>query len=100
VFFETLRFSAILAASGQNRWEAAVDLQVLQKVLPRLHGSRRRLESTLRILASFCYSEDPPNPDFEPEGDLKQAPRFPLSFDKLRRMTRRLRANQFVSFAE
>jgi len=100
VFFEALRFAAILAAAGDLHWEAAVDLQVLQKVLPRLHGSRRQLESTLCLLASYCHSDQEPRDDFDPTAELSETPRFPLSFDKLQRMTKRLRANQFVSFAE
>jgi hypothetical protein len=61
----------------------------MQKILPRLHGSRRRLEPTLRRLSAACLST-PPEP----------AQRFPVSFDKIQRMLRNLMANQFTSFTE
>ena len=98
VFFEAIRFASILAEAGNDRWEDAVDLQILQKVLPRLHGSRRQVEPTLCRLAEFCVSEDPA-PDFDPLAEGYEA-RFPMAFAKLRRMVERVRANQFVSFAE
>ena len=33
----------------------ALDHQVIQKILPRLHGSRRRLENTLCSVGHFCF---------------------------------------------
>jgi hypothetical protein len=41
-----------------DAWEfrAAMDAQVLQKILPKLHGSRNKLEPVLCSLAMLCYS--------------------------------------------
>ena len=108
VFFEAIRFAALFAATGAADPLQALDLQVMQKVLPRLHGTRRRLEPTLAALGRFCF--DPtaaasaePSPHVEAFDPLLAPPeraRLSLSFDKLRRMLRNLRANQFASFTE
>jgi 5-methylcytosine-specific restriction protein B len=107
VFHEALRFSTILQATGEPDALTALDLQILQKVLPRLHGSRRRLEPTLVALARFCRDlEYHPGVVGDGEivgGDIMDEdanPELPRSFDKLQRMIRALRANQFVSFTE
>lgn len=38
-------------------FEQALDAQVLQKILPKLHGSRKKLEPILCALAAVCYNE-------------------------------------------
>jgi 5-methylcytosine-specific restriction protein B len=74
--------------------------------LPRLHGSRRRLEGLLRTFAEFCFSNNvesgtgSPISTFEPEDQDADQAMLPNSFDKLKRMLRSLRANQFTSFTE
>jgi len=108
VFYESVRFAAMLASAGDTDVLHAVDRQVMQKVLPRLHGSRRRLEATLCSLALYCNSGE-----YDPTRGLNESiagynaldpaalmPRLPISFDKTRRMIEVLRANQFVSFTE
>ena len=107
VFYEALRFAAIYAAAGDTDPFVALDLQVMQKVMPRLHGSRRRLEPTLCAVGLFCHDLT-----FDSQLGIKDAatrfdslpdasgPRLPISFEKISRMIRTLRANQFVSFTE
>lgn len=108
VFYEAVRFAAMLAFAGDDNVEHALDLQVMQKVLPRLHGNRRRLEPTLCNLGRFCFDlfydsstglDRGPN-RFDPLNHPSGDPRLPRSFDKVRRMLRSLRANQFTSFTE
>jgi hypothetical protein len=108
VFYEAVRFASMLEAAGDSKPEHALDLQVMQKVLPRLHGSRKRLEPTLCGLGQYCFdltfgpaskgtsAAEQFNPLAPPQG----GPKLPISFDKIQRMTRSLRANQFVSFTE
>lgn len=101
VFYEAVRFAALLTAAGEDRLEAALDRVVMQKMLPRLHGTRRRLEATLAALGQYSFHLTwDPQERFDPENPPAGAPRLPLSFDKVRRMMRNLRANQFASFAE
>jgi 5-methylcytosine-specific restriction protein B len=106
VFYESIRFAAMYEAAGGERWEDALDLQVLQKLLPRLHGSRRRLEPTLNALADFCVSlaksaQDARSPESADILSLNGSTALlSRSLQKLKRMTRNLRANQFASFTE
>ena len=105
VFYEAVRFASMLESAGDPALESALDLQILQKVLPRLHGSRRRLEPTLCALGQFCLelkrktSQSSQLP-FDPLAPTNLQPLLPRSFEKIRRMTRNLRANQFASFTE
>ena len=106
VFYESIRFASMYEAAGGDRWEDALDFQVLQKLLPRLHGSRRRLEPTLNSLTGFCMnlSADVNGAQAVDTPDTlsltESTARLPRSLNKLKRMTRSLRANQFASFTE
>jgi 5-methylcytosine-specific restriction protein B len=106
VFYEAMRFAAMLSAAGEPDPVVALDHQIMQKMLPRLHGSRRRLESTLCSVGHFCFDLviEPPgsetNITFDPVDPAQGRPRLPLSFDKIQRMIRSLRQNQFASFIE
>jgi 5-methylcytosine-specific restriction protein B len=78
----------------------------MQKILPRLHGSRRKLELALCELAAECVqSEHETSADraasrFDPLAGNSFPLRMPCSFDKIQRMVRALRLNQFTSFSE
>ena len=108
VFYEAVRFAAIYDKEEETEVTAALDRQILQKLLPRLHGSRRRLESTLCALGRYCWTQDvEPGAifdgralSFDPISHNPSEAALPLSADKIRRMTRSLRANQFASFTE
>ncbi len=99
---EAVRFANLLAESGDDDPLRALDLQVLQKVLPKYHGSVRELSEALNDLASWCFAgPDHESPvDFDPVAPPGGDPALPRSFDKIHRMAKRLRANHFVSFAE
>jgi hypothetical protein len=101
VYGEGLRFAALLAGSGEDDLDTALDLFTMQKALPRLHGARRRIEPVLGRLAAFAatgHVADPP-PELDPP-TFAEAPALPRTFDKVRRMLESVRINQFVSFAE
>jgi 5-methylcytosine-specific restriction protein B len=106
VFYEATRFASIFAASGVKAPYAALDRQIMQKILPRLHGSRRKLELALCALAAECVgSELEPSANvnalrFDPLVSHSFPVRMPLSFEKIQRMVRALRLNQFTSFSE
>ncbi len=102
-YYEARRFASVYFALGGTDWQNALDLQVMQKVLPKLHGSRRRLEPTLSALGRFCFdiqAVDGQASQFDPVAPSTVDPRLPTSFEKIRRMMLSLRANQFVSFTE
>ncbi len=105
VFREASRFAAMLSAAGEADPHRALDCQLMQKILPRIHGSRARTERSLCALAREC-SERPEGASsveerqFDPLDHDLTNPRMPLSYEKICRMVRRARVNQFTSFME
>lgn len=81
-----------------------LDIAIMQKLLPKLHGSRRKLCPVLETLGTFCISGnvdiikdvfEKPNYDFNAPDVL-----YPLSLEKIWRMYRGAIDNGFASFAE
>lgn len=107
-FFEAMRFAAFFDAvtDGDEDGYTSLDLIVKLKVLPRIHGSYRILSNVLQDIGWFCLDPESVNGGGRADrsGDVfengRGVARLPLSFEKLQRMNRVLRANQFVSFAE
>jgi 5-methylcytosine-specific restriction protein B len=98
---------ALTQAKSKWNWQNAFDAQLLQKILPKLSGSRRRLEDLLVRLAVFCESSKvtplgattPTNLQSVPiKRDEK--PHFPFSYRKLCDMLDAVRRDQFVSFIQ
>ena len=81
-------------------WEEAFDAQIVQKVLPKLHGSRRKLENLLINLCYFFHSgKTLPQDEISTEEIIqKTGALFTMSFEKTKEMLITLRKNQFVSF--
>jgi 5-methylcytosine-specific restriction enzyme B len=100
-FYDSQRYAAIYKALGESDWEVALDLQVLQKVLPRLHGARRKLEPILEAVGRFCFDlRSDLDVGFDVLVEQSEMPRLPISYGKVQRMMRNLRANQFASFTD
>lgn len=81
-----------------------IDVAIIQKLLPKLHGSRRKLCPVLETLGSFCIAGDVKiikdvfeNADFDFNGANVL---YPLSLEKITRMYRGAIDNGFASFAE
>ena len=108
VHYEAIRFAAMHWAAGDHSMTAALDRQVLQKLLPRIHGARKRVEAPLCALAHFCHdltykpgqAATGAQIGFDPTRVDLPEPVLPHSFAKARRMVMTLRANQFTSFTE
>lgn len=103
VFYEAIRYAAFFEAAGGDNRDEALDFQVYQKILPRLHGSQKRLGPTLRAVAAFCVDPDqeldPDSLSAFPQATEEDA-RLKRSLGKLKRMNRDLTAYQFTSFTE
>ncbi|MDD3945647.1 MAG: DUF3578 domain-containing protein, partial [Bacteroidales bacterium] len=78
-----------------------IDIAIMQKLLPKLHGSRRKICPVLETLGGFCLKEngniikdvfDKPEFDFEAPEVL-----YPLSLEKITRMYRGATENGFAS---
>ncbi|HRQ30492.1 MAG TPA: hypothetical protein PLU49_10495, partial [Saprospiraceae bacterium] len=81
-----------------------IDIAIMQKLLPKLHGSRRKLCPVLETLGSFCINGNVNiiNDVYE-EADfdyLGVNVIYPLSLEKIARMYRGATDNGFASFAE
>jgi len=81
-----------------------IDIAIIQKLLPKLHGSRRKLCPVLETLGSLCITGDikiikdvfeKVDFDFNSANVL-----YPLSLEKIARMYRGAIDNGFASFAE
>ena len=94
-------------------WLSDLDDEILQKVLPRLHGSRSRVGNLVGALV--CYFATGKEADalqfFPADGQEEavktltdaiilapDAPEFPRCFKKMQTMARVLVEEQFVSF--
>ncbi len=83
----------------------ALDLQILQKVLPKFHGSRQRLEKPLLQLLEFCFGDEvESDPEFNAvvvqyDDSLEDA-LFPRTASKIIRMLKTLGEQGVVSFVE
>lgn len=81
-----------------------IDIAIMQKLLPKMHGSRRKLCPVLEKLGSFCIIGDMKiikdvfeRADFDFNGANVL---YPLSLEKISRMYRGAIDNGFASFAE
>lgn len=84
------------------KFDEAVDIQIIQKILPKLHGTRAKLDDPLRKLIAYCYRQSSPVSDEQ----VKKAcsydsdARFPRSAQKICRMLSQLSIQGYVSFIE
>lgn len=75
------------------------DTDILQKLLPKLHGSRKKLEPVLQQLWKFCFAQDKRDSTALNAANASSAV-YKESADKIRRMYESATANGFTSFAE
>lgn len=102
---EILRLIHQLTVLDDNlKTNTKIDIAIMQKLLPKLHGSRRKLCPVLETLGSFCVSGDIKiikdifdKPDFDFNATNVH---YPLSLEKISRMYRSAIDNGFASFAE
>lgn len=116
-------------SEGDGAWfDEAFDCLILQKLLPKLHGSRAKLEPILRALWDLCVipvesrttapesdktfgggsgeAEEEKKPVVGgsqksiPTKDIPPGSPYPLSAEKIYRMWRLMMENGFASFAE
>lgn len=83
--------------------EEAIDIQILQKILPKFHGTQAKLEEPLLELLGFCRDREKGTLD-ESYTDKAAAydadALFPRSAQKLARMIRNLKIQGYTSFIE
>lgn len=73
-----------------------LDAALVQKLLPKLHGSRKKLVPVLKTLWSFCGTGCNLDDAFE----VSEGAKFPLTADKVLRMYKSALDNGFTSYSE
>ena len=79
--------------------EEILDAAILQKLLPKLHGSRKKLEPALKGLWKLCFDPSIKDTMQIARENIDKA-RYKESADKIFRMYESAYANGFTSFAE
>jgi 5-methylcytosine-specific restriction protein B len=103
---EILRYTAVV-----NKLETSssvteiIDAAIMQKILPKVHGSRRKLEPVLKTLGQLCLKESQNFDNLlltKTEIDFKDFTKvlYPISLEKILRMHDNLISNGFTSYAE
>jgi hypothetical protein len=91
-----------------------IDIAIMQKLLPKLHGSRKKLVGPLETLAGFCLeriNESQPDEQSktktlyqqfisENRDSEKWKIKYPISLEKIERMLKNVIENGFTSYAE
>jgi 5-methylcytosine-specific restriction protein B len=101
---EILRFISIanILKVGWNNDEL-IDIVVMQKMLPKLHGSRKKMQPILASLWNMCIDQKVSNKE-QVLIDAEKTPqikfRYPLSAAKIWHMNKSARDNGFTSYAE
>ncbi|WP_298305612.1 hypothetical protein [Flavobacterium sp.] len=115
--FEINRLIAILneISKDDKTWDGKsinenefIDIAIMQKLLPKLHGSRNKLTRVLPILGGFCINETKKEKikeiyfDKVDEIDFKADDNiiYKLSFEKICRMYKNAIENGYASYAE
>ncbi len=113
---EILRFAGVINKIEGANWTLPqiIDAAIMQKLLPKLHGSRKKLSSVLITLSKLCiknaiaefkdkdeaFLETYFSTEKEITVDNATKIIYPLSFEKLVRMYHNLISNGFTSYAE
>ena len=95
---EIYRFLGLATNDGSMTLDEAVDSAIIQKLLPKLHGSRKKIVPILEHLWLLCepgISLDKLDPL-----EVPAATKYKLSADKILRMYKSALDNGFTSFAE
>lgn len=110
-----LGFDIFIDSDGQPiKNDVKIDIAIMQKLLPKLHGSRKKLVGPLELLAGFCLSriggsipeEQNKNKTAyqqfiaEKRDFNKWGIKYPISFEKIERMLKNVIDNGFTSYAE
>lgn len=74
------KYEKVMPPKWEN-WERYFDAQIMQKMLPKLHGSQKELSKVLEKLEQECSKGN-----------------FPTSTEKLKRMRKTLLEKRYVSF--
>jgi len=107
------RLMKVLEILGEKEF-SLLDIAIMQKLLPKLHGSRSKLTNSLTTLAKFCVKDALNSFEGKDEEFRKQyfipteslteekskSIKYKISFEKISRMYKNAIENGFTSYAE
>lgn len=85
--------------------DEAFDIQILQKILPKFHGTQGKLEDPLKDLLSLCYGqtnlqENVSDDMIQKADEFDEEAVYPRSAKKIARMLKNLKNQGYTSFIE
>jgi hypothetical protein len=110
-----LGINGLIVKDGESmKNNTKIDIAIMQKLLPKLHGSRKKLVGPLETLAGFCLVRiNGSQPDdqnktktlyqqfiSEKRDSTKWEIKYSISFEKIERMLKNVIENGFTSYAE
>ena len=81
-----------------GNWQRYFDAQINQKMLPKIHGSHRELDSVLRKLFKHCYHGDWQDETWYKSKLDENQLSYPDSARKIQMMGKILQEKRYVSF--
>jgi len=96
----------VVNPSFSEKENEKIDIAIMQKLLPKLHGSRSKLTPILKTLAVLCYQDnkdftlEQKDKIFETVKDDTRTVQYPISLEKITRMYHNVISNGFTSYAE
>lgn len=89
-----------LKTFGDLSDEKCLDIAIMQKLLPKLHGSRSKIVKVLDALILLCLKEGQEFSIAKCDEVLETNIIYPISYEKLIRMYKNVLDNGFTSYAE
>lgn len=96
-YYEKLDLNNINQENSNFQWQHYFDIQIKQKILPKLHGSEKAIGETLNKLLLSCLKEGLEN--FSDEFNEEEY-KYPISAEKLFKMINNLNNKRYVSFID
>ena len=78
----------------------SIDIAIMQKLLPKLHGSRSKIPKVLDALILLCLEDGQTFSIAKSEDVLAENIKYLIAFEKLVRMYKNALDNGFTSYAE
>jgi len=105
VIDEIMRFMYVAwlyegSPSQWDNWQRYFDVQIMQKMLPKLHGSQRELGIVLEKLFKLCYVGELNGKLWYSVNLEENDSIYPVSAKKLQKMGKTLQEKRFVSFTD
>lgn len=97
---EMSRFISIAKKYTDMTDNDAIDCAIVQKLLPKVHGSRKKISPVLKALWALCYNNEAVELDTLEVFPAVDAFKYPLTAEKIWRMFLIAQDNGFTSFAE